>query len=131
MAEHPHIELVRKAYRAGSAGDEAALRELYAEDCVLRRPGSHPLAGEHRGIDVMLDNLRRTHEETKQTMHYEAQQLFADGRGRVIAVHRFTADRKGHRRDTAGAALFTIVGDRIASAEVFDQDLEQISRFWT
>jgi uncharacterized protein len=130
MAEHPHIELVRKAWQAVSAGDVAALQQLATRDCVLHRPGSHPLAGEHKGLDAVLDSIRQVREETDGTARSEPQQLFLDGRGHVVAVRRVTADRRGRHRDTVGAALFTIIGDRIATVEIFEQDLDQTNQFW-
>jgi hypothetical protein len=48
----------------------------------------------------------------------------------VIAVRRFTGERRGRRRDSVGAALFTIIGDRIVSIEIFEEDLDQTNQFW-
>ena len=130
MAEHQHIQLVRKAMQAASAGDTAALQQLFTRDCVVHLPGSHPHAGEHKGQDAVLDNARRMMEETGGTLRFEPQQLFLDGRGHVIALRRLTADRRGRRHDSIGAAHFTIVGDRIASIEVYEQDLDQTNQLW-
>jgi uncharacterized protein len=130
MTEHPHIELVRKAWQAWSAGDLAAMRQLATRDCVLHRPGSHPLSGEHKGIDAVLDSIRQAREETGGTVRSEPQQMFLDGRGHVIAVRRVTGERRGRRRDAVGAALFTIIGDRIVSVEIFEEDLDQTNQFW-
>ena len=130
MAEHPHIEIVRRLMRAASAGDTAALQLLFTRDCVVHLPGSHSLAGEHKGLDAALDTLRRIREATDGTMHIEPQQMFLDGRGHVIGVRRFMADRRGRRRDAVGAVICTVVGDRVASLEVFEQDLDQTNEFW-
>jgi len=130
MAEHPHIDIVRRALRAVAVGDTAALQQLLTRDCVVYLPGSHPLAGERKGIDAALDLVRRMREETDGTMRFEPQQVFVDGRGHVIAVRRFMADRRGRRRDMVGAVLCTIMGDRVASAEAFEPDLDQTDEFW-
>jgi len=130
MAEQPHTELGRKVMQAGSAGDMAALQQLLTRDCVVHQPGDHPLAGDHKGVDAVLELVRRMHEETGGTVHAEPQQFFHDGRGHMIAVYRLTADRKGRRRDAVAAAILTMVGDRIANIEVFEQDQDQTNQFW-
>jgi uncharacterized protein len=131
MAEHPHVELVRKTMQTGSTDDSATMQQLYARDCVVHLPGSHPHAGEHKGVDAVLDTARRMREETNGTLRFEPQQIFLDGRGHVIAVRRMTAERRGRRYDAVGAVHFTIVGERIAGIEVYEQDLDQANRFWS
>jgi ketosteroid isomerase-like protein len=131
MAEHPHIEVLRRAWRTLSEGDAAALQEVLTKDCLLHIPGDHPLAGEHKGIDAMLDTYRRMHEETGATLRWEPRQLFTDGRGHVIGVRRLTAERRGRRFDSVGAVICTIVGDRVASVEMFEEDLDRFNEFWS
>jgi len=131
MAEHQHIQLVRKAMQAASTGDNAAMQQLFTRDCVVHLPGSHPHSGEHKGLDARLDSVRRMREETNGTMRFEPQQLFLDGRGHVIAVRRMTAERRGRRYDAVGVAHYTIVGDRIAGLEIYEQDLDQSNQFWS
>lgn len=131
MAEHQHIQTVRKLMQAMSSGDNATLQQLLTRDCVVHLPGSHQLAGEHKGLDAALDTARRMREETNGTLRVEPQQLFHDGRGHVISVRRQTAERRGRRRDVVGAAHFTIVGDRIAAIEIYEEDLDQTNQFWS
>jgi uncharacterized protein len=130
MAEHQHIQLVRRAMEAMSAGDTATLQQVLTRDCVAHLPGNHPLAGEHKGLDALLGNARRMREETNGTLRIEPQQLFLDGRGHVIALRRMTAERRGRRHDLVGATHFTIVGDRIAGIEVYEQDLDKANQLW-
>jgi ketosteroid isomerase-like protein len=130
MAEHQHIQLVRRLMEAMSAGDNAALQQLQTRDCVVHLPGNHPLAGEHKGTDAALDTARRMREETNGTLRIEPQQMFLDGRGHVIALRRMTAERKGRRHDLLGAAHFTIIGDRIAGIEIYEQDLDKANQLW-
>jgi len=131
MAEHPDMQAVRKVMQTASAGDFAALQQLLTRDCVVHVAGSHPIAGEHKGQDAVLDMVRRFREESNETVHAEPQQLFLDGRGHVIGVYRLTADRKGRRHDALGALHCTFVGGRIAGVEVYEQDLDQSDQFWS
>jgi len=130
MAEHPHVALVRRIQQAMSAGDLATLEQMYTRDCVVYLPGDHPLAGEHKGRDAVLNVARRMHEETKGTLRLEPPQLFTDGRGHVIVLNRLTAERRGRRHDAARAVNFTIVGDQIAAIEVYEPDLDHANQFW-
>ncbi len=50
----------------------AALSELCTRDMVLYFPGDHSFAGEHKGIDVVLDTWRRMREETGGDPAYRA-----------------------------------------------------------
>jgi uncharacterized protein len=131
MAEHQHVQLVRRIMEAMSAGDHATLQQLLTRDCVVHLPGNHPLAGEHKGLDAALDTARRMREESNGTLRIEPQQLFVDGRGHVIALRRMTAERRGRRHEAVGAAHFTIIGERIAGIEVYEQDLGQANQFWS
>jgi ketosteroid isomerase-like protein len=130
MAEHPHVDILRRGWRALSEGDAQALQQLFTRDCVLHMPGDHPLGGEHKGIDAVLETYRRMREETGGTLRWEPQQLFLDGRGHVIGTRRFIADRQGRRYDAVGAVICTIVGDRVANVEIFEQDIDRFSDFW-
>jgi ketosteroid isomerase-like protein len=116
--------------QAGSERDTATLQQLFTRDCVVHMPGSHPLAGEHKGLDAVLDLVRRMHEETNG-VSAEPQQLFVDDRGHAIGMYRFTAERRGRRHDVVSAAHFTFVGDRIAGIEVYEQDLDGMNQFWS
>jgi uncharacterized protein len=130
MAEHPHIDVLRRGWQALSQGDMRALQQIFTRDCVLHMPGEHALAGEHKGVEAVLDTYRRMREETGGTMRWEPQQVFVDGRGHIIGVRRFVADRKGRHYDAMGAVICTLVGDRVASVEIFEQDLDRFSDFW-
>ena len=131
MAEHPHAEVLRRGWRALSEGDAATLQQLFTKDCVLHLPGDHPLAGEHKGVDAVLDTYRRMREETDGTLRWEPQHVFIDGRGHVMGVRRFIADRRGRHFDAIGGAICTVVGDRIASVEMFEEDPDRFSQFWS
>ena len=131
MAEHPHIEVLRRVMQALSQGDMDALQQLWTRDFVLHVPGDNPLAGEHKGPEAAVDLNRRMRQETNGTLRWEPQQMFVDGRGHVIGTRRLTAERRGRRFDAVGAVICTFVGDRMASAEVFEQDLDAADQFWS
>ena len=81
MAEHPHAALVRKGFEAFSRGDMDTLRELIAKDATHHVPGNHPLSGDFKGQDAIMDMYRRLGEETagaaqrKAEAHRRAERL--------------------------------------------------------
>ena len=51
------------------------------------------------------------------------QHLFADGRGHVMSVHRFTARRGGKNVDAMGGIMFRIVGEKITDLDECVEDI--------
>ncbi|MEU9732742.1 nuclear transport factor 2 family protein [Streptomyces sp. NPDC048002] len=131
MAEHPHAQLVRKGYEAFERGDMDALRGLMASDCTQHVPGSHPMSGDYKGADAIIDMYARMAEETGGSMRAELRSVMVDGRGHVVAVHRFTADRKGRHIEEDGAIVFRIVGEKATDLDECVADIDAADEFWS
>ena len=131
MAEHPDAKVLRQGMQALAQGDLDVLQQLWTSDFVLRFPGDHPLAGDHKGPQAAARAIGRMREETNGTVRWEPQQVFADGRGRAIGTRWLTGERRGRRFDAVGAVIGTVVGGRLASVEVFEQDLDAAYHFWS
>ncbi|WP_369255360.1 nuclear transport factor 2 family protein [Streptomyces sp. R35] len=131
MAEHPHAALVRKGYDAFSRGDMDTLRSLMSSDATHHVPGSHPLSGDFKGQDAVLDMYRRLYEETDGTMSVELRNVLVDGRGHAVAVHHYTAERQGRRIDENGSIVFRIVGDKITDLDECVEDIDKGNAFWS
>jgi ketosteroid isomerase-like protein len=131
MAEHPHAALVRRGYEAFTRGDMGALRELMSADATHHTPGSHPLSGDFKGQDAVIEMYGRLHEETGGTMQIRLLSILVDGRGHAVAVHRFMAERGGKRLDEDGCIIFRIVGDRITDLDECVEDIGRADDFWS
>lgn len=131
MAEHPHAALVRKGYEAFTRGDMDTLRTLMSGDATHHVPGNHPLSGDFKGQDAILDLYRRQNEETNETMQVDLDRLLVDGRGHVVATHRFRAERGGKRIDENGCIVFRIVGDKVTDLDECVEDIEKANAFWS
>jgi ketosteroid isomerase-like protein len=131
MAEHPHAALVRKGYDAFQRGDMDTMRGLMTGDCTHHVPGSHPLSGDHKGIEAVLDYYGRLGSETDGSFRGELREVLVDGRGHAVSVHRFTADRGGRHVDAMGGIVFRIVGEKITDLDECVADIEQVDEFWT
>jgi ketosteroid isomerase-like protein len=130
MAEHPHVELVQRAYRAGSEGDIDTVSESCASDFVIYVPGNTWVSGEYTGRDAMRQISRQMRDGTDGTLRWDLRQMFVDGRGHAVSVSRMTAERQGRHLDQLQATLSTIVGGRLSSAELFQEDLDAFDEFW-
>ncbi|WP_328427700.1 nuclear transport factor 2 family protein [Streptomyces sp. NBC_00443] len=131
MAEHPHATLVRKGYEAFASGDMDALRGLMTSDCTHHVPGSHPLSGDFKGQDAIIEMYGRLYEETAGSMRVEPRTVLVDGRGHAVAVHHFTAERQGKRLDEDGAIVFRIVGDKVSDLDECVADMDRVNDFWS
>jgi len=130
MAEHSDLELIARTSRALSEGDTATLAEVVAPDFVVCSPGAHPLAGEHKGREVLMQVYRQLQEETGGTLGAHMQRTFTDGRGHLIGIHHVTAERAGKRLDVQAASLTAIVGGHLNSVEVFEEDINSVEQFF-
>ncbi|NEC85618.1 nuclear transport factor 2 family protein [Streptomyces sp. SID12501] len=130
MTEHPHAALVRKGFDAFSRGDMDTLRGMMAADATHHVPGSHPLSGDFKGQDAIIDMYRRLGEETAGTMRVMLMNVLVDGRGHAVAVHRFTAERQGRRIDEVGGIVFRVVGDKITDLDECVEDIDRSNEFW-
>ena len=130
MAEHPHAALVRKGYDAFSRGDMDTMRTLIASDATHHVPGSHPLSGDFKGQDAIIDLYRRLAEETDGTMRVALLNVLVDGRGHAVSVHRFTAERQGRRIDETGSIVFRVVGDKMTDLDECIEDIDRSNEFW-
>ncbi|GGZ72145.1 hypothetical protein GCM10010389_06700 [Streptomyces echinoruber] len=131
MAEHPHAVLVRKGFEAFSRGDMDALRAMMTSDCTHHVPGSHPMSGDFKGQDAVIDMYRRIFEETGGSMRVDVRGVFVDGRGHVVALDHVTAERRGKRLDEDGALVCRIVGDKVSDLDECVEDLDRANDFWS
>lgn len=130
MTEHPHAALVRRGYDAFSRGDMDTMRELIASDATHHVPGSHPLSGDFKGQDAIIDMYRRLTEETAGSVRVVLMNVLVDGRGHAVAVHRFTAERQGRQLDEPGAIVFRIIGDKVTDLDECVEDIDRNNEFW-
>jgi len=131
VAEHPHARLVREGYEAFQRGDMDTLRSLMTSDATHHVPGSHQLSGDFKGIDSVLGYYSKLYEGTGGTFKVELRNLLVDGRGHVVSLHRFTAQRGEKRIDATGGIVFRIVGDKISDLDECVENMDVTNEFWS
>ena len=130
MAEHPDVALIRRGYDAFSTGDVATLSEIIAPDATQYQPGSSDLAGEHKGLQAILEFYGRLAAETDGSFRVQLDRLYTDGKGRVAATHRATAERAGRHLDTRASLTFTIVDGIARDIHGGQEDIDEWDEFW-
>jgi uncharacterized protein len=127
-AAHPNAGIARRMWDAASRGDAETLLRLYAADIVWHGYGSHPLSGEVKGAEAVLDLLARAGEDVDD-LRSDALDILASERGAVIH-YRLTAERGPKRLNTEVLMLLRIEGDRVTRVNVVPWDQASHDAFW-
>ncbi|MFF9149372.1 nuclear transport factor 2 family protein [Streptomyces sp. NPDC014861] len=128
--EHPDAAVVREAYEAFSAGDMETLASLMTSDCTHHAPGESRISGHHKGRDEVLGLYARVFELTGGTFRVELKGVYPDGRGHVMSVHTWHADKGDRGIEMDGGLFFTAVGGKISDIDECVADITETDAFW-
>jgi ketosteroid isomerase-like protein len=130
MVEHPDVALVRRGYQAFATGDVETLSVVIAEDATQYQPGTSAMAGEYKGRQAILEFYGRLAAETDGTFKAELQNLYTDGKGCVVAVHRSIGSRGGKQLDVGTVLIFTVRDGAARDIHACQDDIDQWDDFW-
>lgn len=130
-AADENAEVVRRGYQAFNSGDLAMLAAVFDEKSCWHTPGRGPAAGTCRGRDAVLAQFRRYHGETGGTYRVALQHVLASDDGRVVGIHRGSAERNGRRLDLACCVVFQVKRGRIVSGREHVFDVHAWDEFWS
>jgi ketosteroid isomerase-like protein len=109
--------------------DEA--RRHTHDDVVLHVPGTHPLAGEHRGPEALVRFVEASRERTETGEHIEVLDVL-EGAGHAAAYLRVTAERAGRSPlDNTTVHLLRLVDGRVAEVWLHNWDNAAVNEFWS
>lgn len=128
--DHPHIEVIRRAHAAFTAGDMDALAEVFAEDVVWHTPGHNPLAGDYEGRDATFASFARELELAGGAYDVEIHDVVAND-DHTVALLRATAARNGKTLDMNYLLVFHIDGGRITEGWELWTDQAALDEFWS
>jgi ketosteroid isomerase-like protein len=130
VAQHPNVELMRRAERAFSTADSATLGEILSDDIVVHVPGRSALAGDHRGRDAILAYNQRIFELSGGTYENEVHEILATDE-HIVVLQRNRA-RRGQRTLDINEALVLHARDgRILEVWELYTDQNQFDDFWS
>jgi ketosteroid isomerase-like protein len=123
--------IVRRGYEALNRGDLKTLTELLGDDVSWHTPGRSPLAGDVVGREAVFARLGRCMAETGGTFRAELKRVLTDEDGRVIGIHRNTAERDGKQLDVYCCIAFELMKGRIVDGREHFHDLQAWDAFWS
>lgn len=126
-----NAEAVRRGYAAFNTADMKTLTELFDESAAWHTPGRSPIAGDHKGRDAVFAQFGRYGGETGGTFKATLLQVYKSDDGRVIGVHRNTAERKGKRLDVGCCIAFELKDGRVIDGREHVYDLHAWDEFWS
>jgi uncharacterized protein len=127
---HPNEALLRREYEARAAGDDSGLAHVFANGIVWHVPGRNEVAGEYRGLDQVMEDVRRRRELAAGTFEITVHDVLAnDGHGLVITTGRAT--RNGITSEWRAHGLYRFSDRRIAECWVLPEDQDEFDRIWS
>lgn len=130
MTDHPHIAVFHRAMTAFSAGDVAALAEVFHPDVVWHIGGTNLLAGDHRGRAATFTLFGREFELTGGTYRPQLHDVLAND-DHTIALLHVTASREGKELDLDYALVLHISDEVITEGWVLTTDPGAYDAFWS
>jgi len=129
MAEHPNATLIRRGYKAFSAGDVEELSVLLADDAVQHMPGHNMFSGDHRGRGAILTMYGQLAERCGGTLKVDLEEVYAND-DQVITIYHTTAAREGRKLDSRHALVFQMRGTQAVDLTDVAEDDETDDAFW-
>ena len=128
MSQHPNATLIRDALRAVARGEVERLKRLCADGIQWHAMGRTPWAGDHEGIDAVLDYLGRVG-EAADVFHADLGDLLVSAE-RAATVMQISARRADRRLEVQFLILYRIADGKIAEAWSTPLDPQATDAFW-
>jgi ketosteroid isomerase-like protein len=129
MPQHPNATLIRDAWRAVGRGETETLKRLCADGIQWHAAGRTPWAGDHEGLDAVLDYLGRVGEAT-DVFDAELRDLLVSEE-RAATVMQVSARRGDRRLEVQFVILYRIAGGKIAEVWSTPLDPHVTDAFWS
>jgi ketosteroid isomerase-like protein len=130
MSAHPNVQAVNEMTAAIVNQDRATLDRLFTDDFAFHRRGPFPDAGEHAGVDGLLDVIGTVFELTGGDVALD-QRFCLGADGWAAEWEHATLGRNGRKLESDNAFVYRFDGDRIAEMWMFfGASPEEAARFF-
>jgi uncharacterized protein len=128
--EHPNAAQVREGFDAYNRGDLEAMRPFLAENILWHVGGDHPLSGDYRGRDAVLDYCRKALDLTGGTLKGEPLEILVNDRHAGV-FQRITGQRDGKSLDVVLAQALTFDDEgRWSEYWALADEQDDVDAFW-
>jgi uncharacterized protein len=103
---------------------------MLAEDVVWHVPGRNPLAGDHRGIEAVMDYFERRRELAKATFRIQVHDVLARG-DLVVQLAGGTAELGGSAVEWETVGVFRVRNGRISEGRLVPFDQYLFDQVWS
>ncbi|MGN6721384.1 MAG: nuclear transport factor 2 family protein [Marmoricola sp.] len=128
MTEHEQVGRRREYLAAFERGDMDSVRGFFSDDVVWHVAGSHPLSGDYRGTDALIDYFTRVRAEADLT--FEPLGILANDR-HVASFLRIRGTRAGKTLDIESCDMLRVGPDgRWEEFWSMPDDQASVNEFW-
>ena len=113
VTDHTNVTTVNRMTAAIFGQDKAALGEVFTDDLVFHLRGPYDLAGDHDGVDGLLEVLGSVFAATDGDVQIEQQLCVGSGSWAAEFEHAVLG-RQGKKLESDNAFVYRFEGDRIA-----------------
>jgi ketosteroid isomerase-like protein len=122
-------EFHERQARFYAGGDPEPLRELLTDDIVWHVPGRSPIAGDHEGIEAVMDYFERRRALARATFRVHVREVLAAD-GLVIQLAGGTAELGGREVGWETVGVFRVREGKIAEGRLVPFDLYLFDEVW-
>ena len=113
-----------------AGGETEPLREMLAEDIVWHVPGRSPIAGDHEGIEAVMDYFERRRALARATFRVNVREVMERGE-LVVQLAGGTAELGGRDVAWETVGVFRVRDGRIAEGRLVPFDLYLFDEVWS
>jgi uncharacterized protein len=118
----------QRAFYAG--GEAEPLRELLTDDVVWHVPGRSPIAGDHTGVEAVMDYFERRRALARATFRVHVRDVLAGG-DLVLQLAGGTAELGGKEVAWETVGIFRVRDGRIAEGRLVPFDQYLFDELWS
>lgn len=130
----PAIAVLERLHAAQGAfyagGDDGLVRELLADDIEWHVPGRNAIAGDYRGVEEVLEYMRRRRDLASKTFRLHPGEVLTGDGEHVAVLTDGTAIIGGAERRWSTVGLYRVGGGRIEACWLLPLDPVAFDEIW-